>query len=64
MVLKEMCRCGGRNGEPKFENEQIKKSVNAVGWADLCNGNPDVVRSNFFKSYEALVEKDKKQRMG
>ena len=65
MVLKEMCRCGGRYGEPKFENEVIKKSVDALGWLEICNStNADVIRSNFYKAYDAIILKQKKQSVG
>jgi len=55
-----MSRCGGVYGTPKIEDELIMEAIKGIGWRDLCTSqNPDVIRGQFRRIYEELVERKK-----
>lgn len=64
MVLKEMGRVGGAYGSPNPPSALVKKAIDGIGWKDLClSENVDVIRGQFRKIYEQLVERKKKEML-
>ena len=54
----------GVYGVPKFENDAVKRSVDCVGWRDICmSPNIGVERAHFMRAYEALVARDFHEQM-
>lgn len=49
----------GRRNRPDFSHPLVARTVEIMGWHDLCNAdNLDVTRSQFWKVYEDLQKRD------
>lgn len=58
-VLREVSRVG-YCGSPIFSNSEIKRSVECVGWRDICSSeNIGVERAHFQRAYDGIVERDR-----
>jgi hypothetical protein len=52
----------GRNNKPDFDNPILEKTIEALGWYDLCMSTNAVAdRARFIEAYNAFIEK---QSMG
>ena len=57
LVLDAIRKVGGIYGVPKISDQLVQKTVNIIGWKDICSSsNPEAVRAHFVKAYESLVE--------
>jgi len=60
-VLREISRVGAY-GSPIPLSVIVAEAIKGIGWKDLClSDNVDVVRGQFRKLYEQLVERKKKE---
>jgi hypothetical protein len=49
----EAIRCNGRKSLPEWSHPAISKTVQILGWWELCNGsNPDTTRAHFRRLYD------------
>lgn len=47
----------GRYGRPQFADPAVQKTVDAIGWREICDSeNQGVLRAHFFKLYDKLAE--------
>jgi len=47
----------GRYGRPQFASPAVQKTVDAIGWREICDSdNQGVLRAHFFKLYDKLAE--------
>jgi len=62
-VLQQVSKTGSY-GVPKFSSEAIKKSVEAVGWRQICLSEmPGVERAHFLKIYETIALREKNKML-
>lgn len=60
-VLRQISKAG-HYGIPKFKDDLVKKSVEAIGWHNICmSENIGIERAHFFKVYEALSGRKKQK---
>ena len=59
-VLNLVQRIGSYSYPSYFSSEAVKKSVNAIGWRQIClSETPMVERAHFLKIYETISEREK-----
>lgn len=47
----------GRYGRPNFADPAVQRTVEAIGWREICDSdNQGVLRAHFFRMYEKLAE--------
>ena len=62
-VLSQVSRIGSY-GCPKFSSQAIQKSVDAIGWRQIClSETPMVERAHFLKIYETIAEREKNRML-
>jgi len=57
-------RAVGRYGRPSFTDTATLEAVHTLGWTTLCDGAPDVVRSQFFRIYPSIRDRLRAQEIG
>ena len=58
-IIAEIKRVG-YYGQPNFSTHIIKKSVECIGWYDICFSEEiGIERAHFLKAYKNLIEKEK-----
>lgn len=61
VVLDEIRRVSGNYGTPAVKNELVQKAIECTGWRSICDEEAKFVRAQFFKTYDSLVEKKKRE---
>lgn len=63
VVLKEVSRIGSY-GTPVFEDKLIERSVNALGWKNICLSENQIAdRAHFMKIYDTMQDRERNNKI-
>ena len=65
IVFKEISRVGSY-GIPKFDDPIVEKTVNCMGWKELCRSDVEdrnIIRAQFFKIYDSFLNREKEVKL-
>ncbi len=60
-IKREVSRVG-HYGEPKFDNPTVAKTVELLGWRNLCLQDEDEARKSFIYTYKSYREQEEAQK--